>query len=527
MQKKQQGPFVDDYAVDMVHVRNVLPYIKEILQLGASVNHIFSTCQSLLSIACWKNDVEAVRLLLSKGANPNFAISHSELPIFSASSLEVAKMLVEAGAKVNVKGHLGQTPLHIACLRSSVELATFYIEQGAPVEEPNNFGQTAMHYSSTKLVPMPNDKSELNFQSGTPRTLSLPLIKLLLAHGANLKTPDDKGYTPKNYSEMNGCDMEIEKCLLGIEYYPHELFQKLRDGDTKTVIEWLNSELNNPNIEDRCETLAHLAATLGQRDVLAKLIERKAWIDRQLKPEAFSDDWMYGRTPLFSACERACYPEIIDTIAMLIKEGANVNLLCKDNLTPFLQLCVFGYKPAIRTMIRHAYESLVSGNVLPTQPISRRQRFQHAQPKTTAELGEIALKKLCEMYIDDETEVKANIAQHNAMSSRYLTAQKNRNEAFRLFSQDPTADNTLTTLQMNADICKKSREDMQNSGDFVTKLIDYHSSEEYKVSHSRLGKLIERFASLITPSQEILKLAESNQALKYIFKQATEKTASQ
>ncbi|MCD6066707.1 MAG: uncharacterized protein K0S33_1533 [Bacteroidetes bacterium] len=61
-----------------------------------------------------RNKAKVVEYLLSKGANPNFPVHETHIPICVAAykaDLNVVKLLVKYGANVNVKDGAGQTPL--------------------------------------------------------------------------------------------------------------------------------------------------------------------------------------------------------------------------------------------------------------------------------------------------------------------------------------------------------------------------------------------------------------------------------
>lgn len=514
---KQQQPFfpaMESLYFDLLSLPTALESARLALQYGASANYVFAaTCQSLLDFACLKNDVAAVQYLIDNGADPNFAVDPRFLPIFCVQSREVAEILVKAGAKINVKGHLGQTPLHFACLKARLELADYYIEQGLSVDEPNIYGQTALHYSCTRLVPTPKDiHHKPDFRSGTPHELSLPLIRLLLAKGASFTKPDQAGFTPRDYSVHNGCVDQIEKCIQGIDYYPHEIFQALRSGKTDFVIEWL-SKGNDPNIVERCETLAHIAATAGYCDVLEKLRECGAKLDEQLTPERFGGDWMYSRTPLFSVCERAFYPKTEKAMQFLIESGANVNTPCLDNLTPFLRLCEVGDVFSIRTMITYAYEALMSGNILPTKPVPTRIQFRFSEPKNSNSIGNQTLKKLCEIYVADENAIKNCIVAHNSTITRYEAAQILRKKAHTTFLQDPTSEPAFANLNESAKYSRETRAAMLKAGDHIIAVTDFHQTSEYKIGHERLGHLIQRLHSLVTPTADVQVIIKSNDEL--------------
>jgi ankyrin repeat protein len=92
-----------------------------------------------LGLACYFGQFEAARYLVLKGADVNLPSNNgfNVFPLHSAAAgnhTDIARMLVENGAKVNVKQQAGSTPLHSAAQTGNLELLILLLENGAQTD---------------------------------------------------------------------------------------------------------------------------------------------------------------------------------------------------------------------------------------------------------------------------------------------------------------------------------------------------------------------------------------------------------
>lgn len=96
-----------------------------------------------------------VRLLLSHKADPNICSENGfhVYPLHSAlakNHSEISKMLIEAGAEVNVLQHGRITPLHLAAQYGNIELIVHLLEQGADISIRTENRETASDIAFSK-----------------------------------------------------------------------------------------------------------------------------------------------------------------------------------------------------------------------------------------------------------------------------------------------------------------------------------------------------------------------------------------
>ena len=106
-------------------------------------------------------NLDVVKLLLDSGADIN-AVSKNKLvatPLQGAAVMQrvdLARLLLDRGAKVNSRGEGGASPLHEAAGNGQIELAKLLLEHGADVNAKDDEGKTpltiAMEYKQPEVA---------------------------------------------------------------------------------------------------------------------------------------------------------------------------------------------------------------------------------------------------------------------------------------------------------------------------------------------------------------------------------------
>ena len=101
-----------------------------------SINEYADDGFTPLGLACYFGQFEVARYLILKGADVNQPSNNGfhVFPIHSAAAgdyTDIARILIENGAQVNVRQQAGATPLHSAAQNGNLELLIMLLENGA------------------------------------------------------------------------------------------------------------------------------------------------------------------------------------------------------------------------------------------------------------------------------------------------------------------------------------------------------------------------------------------------------------
>jgi len=167
-------------------------FISQIEHDRSSVRLLGSRGQTLLHDAAMAGEAELAAVLVRSGSDPDAKELEGHTPLYRASTGEVARVLLAAGASVDVpSGPTRGTPLHQAARRGSVSVATALLDHGANVDARDSKGQTPL-------------RRAVNCRK-------LQLVQLFVRRGANPHAGDNRGVTPLDVART----AEMKRALAG------------------------------------------------------------------------------------------------------------------------------------------------------------------------------------------------------------------------------------------------------------------------------------------------------------------------
>lgn len=116
--------------------------VEFLLELNVNVDDCEEGDATALHIAARMGHEDVVRLLLRNRADPCGAKNSITSPLHETSSLNIMRMLLQAGASVNQRDRNKCTPLHLQVYSGRPELAKMLIENGAEVQSFDRKGRT-------------------------------------------------------------------------------------------------------------------------------------------------------------------------------------------------------------------------------------------------------------------------------------------------------------------------------------------------------------------------------------------------
>jgi ankyrin repeat protein len=209
------------------------------------ITSIFVNAQQYeLLQACIAEDVATIRKLIDRGVNINeyFEVNGQGLtPLMisiSQQNTEIAKLLIDAGADINLRGYKGGSALIFAIVVNNLDTVKLLLDAKADLEIKDNNGYTALYYAV--------------------EAENLELTDLLIKAGANVNAVDNKGFSilmnairaKKTKSVNILLDANVD---VNFKFGEHTtaLLIAVMTGNTDIIRNLLNKRGRNITIEDK------------------------------------------------------------------------------------------------------------------------------------------------------------------------------------------------------------------------------------------------------------------------------------
>jgi ankyrin repeat protein len=172
-----------DYGSDRAQRETAVKVVKLLLKHGAdpnarlhqekptvrALNELEFEGATPIALAAEVNNLDAIRVLVEAGGDPNIPTAKGTTPLILASgaatdvqrarslderalAVETAKYLVAHGADVNAVGQFGWTALHSASYQGLNDVIEFLISKGAKTEVKDELGQTPLSIALSILT---------------------------------------------------------------------------------------------------------------------------------------------------------------------------------------------------------------------------------------------------------------------------------------------------------------------------------------------------------------------------------------
>ncbi|XP_018907926.2 uncharacterized protein [Bemisia tabaci] len=279
--------------------------------------------------ATFQNDVKRVQMLIRSGVDINQRESTFHFtPIFLAifnENLRIVKMMVQAGADLNVKAKFNMTPLCCAVETGNINMVTRLLDLGANIEAKDEKNNSLVHTAASCGLP--------------------EMIKFLIERGLSVNCRNDNDETPLHKAVRNE-QKEAVKMLLThgadvnvvASYIPDEIPEDSLNQESE---EGFLAKFKEIRQDKYCTTL--IIAVIKKRiDLVEILIQAGADVNTKTN--------LLHLSPLhFAIGVRS-----LQLIKLLLKAGSDVNAKSAFDTSPLLLAVISNEGKIVETLLEVA-----------------------------------------------------------------------------------------------------------------------------------------------------------------------------
>ena len=311
--------------------------------------------ESPVADAAMRADLDKVRILLKAGADVNVAQGDGMTALhWSAEnrSVEMAAMLIYAGANVEAVTRIGgYTPLHLASRSGSAAIVQELLEAGAnPTVASSAGGATPLHFAASassrgSVISLLDNGAEIDARESaweqTPLMFAASLgrteiVELLLSRGADVSVTTSAVYLPALQDEDRAARQRRDKVLDGFRAQNVSGSESWRPSPTEVQAAMESSRIDpeeSANPEEEGEDAYNEQVGVPGGNSYADLVGT-----------------MGGTTALIHAVREGH----LETVGVLLDHGADINQpSAGDQTTPLLSAIINGYFDLALELLKH------------------------------------------------------------------------------------------------------------------------------------------------------------------------------
>lgn len=378
--------------------RNYEPLVRILLAHNVDVNAIYryrnrvgAHWSVLYEAVHFSRKTAMVKLLLEAGASVDLRIFSGHTALHAAAqigSAEIVNLLIRHGAGVSIRGLYGQTPLHLAAMYGHEAIIRLLVDAGADAAAEEDYGHTAIEQAGTRV--------ELDRHGNPPPgydhvRIIRPMLKGVVFGRdptftpAEVATPALHDAVARRSAVKIAHLFDLDVCLDATDREGRTaLHVAVQNQDERFVLQLLLGGAD-PGIRNlRQMTALHEAVRLRNVKIVQTLLRWGANIEAP---------GFHGKTPLFYAVEH----NNVSMVTLLLRKSAAVTALLQDQATALHAAAFLGFVEVAALLLENGADVLARDRHHFT-PQTWFREFSHLREDRAGEMYR-AMERLLETHI--------------------------------------------------------------------------------------------------------------------------------
>ncbi len=205
--------------------RNDISSTINLIEQKVNINETDAHGKTPLHIAAWHGNVEIGKLLIKNGAKIEAKNSIQETPLHVAAwkgNIDFVKLLVENNADIYSENNINQTPCELAIDENHIDVVNYFLQNGFKINTEMSNYENMLLFSAAKgkldVVKLLENKISINYKDMFGRTAlhyatinnQVNIVKYLLDKNVNRRIKDVQNKTPLDIAKTKGYVKIIE-----------------------------------------------------------------------------------------------------------------------------------------------------------------------------------------------------------------------------------------------------------------------------------------------------------------------------